>query len=175
MDFFNQCIEPVLEHEGELSIDKTDLGLITRWGISLKFLKDEGIDINADGLVNDKDILGLTKERAKELYWAYFWNRFKYNRIVHIEVAEKLLDMGVNLGSITAHKLLQQALNNFPGYPLEVDGVLGPKTIERANSIDRHRLRVALKDRCRMRYMELIQRNPNLEKYRLGWLRRSEW
>ena len=49
------------------------------------------------------------------------------------------LDMAVNMGPATAHRLLQEALV-FLGFPVDVDGISRPQTIGAANKADPRRL-----------------------------------
>lgn len=115
-----------------------DKGGATNLGISLKFLRsldiDEG-DINNDGVIDEEDIIILTKEQAKELYFKYFYNPI-YSRIKDVQLANRIFNFGVNAGKRTSVKLLQITINGLMDTKLLVeDGILGRNTLEAVNNI----------------------------------------
>ena len=61
---FEDYLKVILKHEGLYSNHPKDPGSSTMMGISLRFLKMKGIDINNDGDINIKDIKELTVEKA---------------------------------------------------------------------------------------------------------------
>lgn len=152
---FDEIIEKVLEHEGGLVDDKDDPGGLTNLGISQRAYPDE-------------DIRGLTIERAKELYKRDYWDRFKTgllpNRLRHIYV-----DMCINMGGGRAVKILQEACNSKNSYKIDVDGGMGKDTIKASSNVEDFRLRAYRV----MYYAELCMKKPKMEKYWVGWFRRS--
>ena len=73
---FQYCMDVIMEHEGYLSDNKRDPGGITKWGISLRFLKAMGCDMDGDGKVDAHDILVLTQHDAEEIYRRYWWDNY---------------------------------------------------------------------------------------------------
>src|SRR5690606_30113686 len=69
------------------------------------------------------DIRNLTREQAIAIYRRDWWDRYGYGRIKDADVAAKLMDMAVNMGPGTAHRLLQQALV-WIGHPVRIDGII---------------------------------------------------
>lgn len=63
----------VHEVEAGLVDDPKDPGGITNFGVSLRFLRGAGIDIDGDGEIDREDILKLTPEKAQAIYDAHFW------------------------------------------------------------------------------------------------------
>ena len=155
LTFFDEIIERVLEHEGGLVDDKDDPGGLTNLGISQRAYPDE-------------DIRGLTIERAKELYKRDYWDRFKTGflptRLRHIYV-----DMCINMGGNRAIKILQEACNSKNSYKIDIDGGIGKDTIKAASNVEDFRLRAYRV----MYYAELCMKKPKMEKYWVGWFRRS--
>ena len=155
LTFFDEIIERVLEHEGGLVDDKDDAGGLTNLGISQRAYPDE-------------DIRGLTIERAKELYKRDYWDRFKTgslpNRLRHIYV-----DMCINMGGGRAIKILQESCNSKNSYKIDIDGGIGPATIKAASNVEEFRLRAYRV----MYYAELVMKKPKMEKYWVGWFKRS--
>ena len=168
-DNFEYCIESILEHEGGLSQDKRDPGGTTQWGISLRWLKSEGIDVDGDGDVDEDDVIALTQLTSKELYKQYWWDRYQYYRFKNKDVAAKVFDLAVNMGPKAAHKILQTAINT------KVDGNLSNQTFKDANAIDSVQLRQRLREGAKKRYLAIIAHNPVMEVYKTGWLRRAAW
>lgn len=124
----------LLKLEGGLSFHKNDKGGTTKYGISLRFLQANGIDVNKDGVVNDRDVIELTKEQALELFYKYFYKPLKCDDIKDDKLAANLFDMGVNAGVRTAALLLQKLLNRYNA-GIREDGIIGLRTLEAVNQI----------------------------------------
>jgi lysozyme family protein len=173
---FQNCIASILQHEGGLCNDKDDPGGITNWGISLRYLKATGLDLNGDGIINSEDVIGLTREGAEEIYRKFWWDKFHYAAFNELVVVEKVFDLAVNMGGMAAHKLLQIAINRLgKSPPIAVDGILGGLTVDAANSIDGMQLRQQLRDCAEHHYLQILADNPAMEWARQGWLNRAAW
>ena len=172
---FELCIKIILEHEGGLSNDKRDPGSVTQWGISLRFLKSAGIDVDRDGDIDSDDIVGLNKPAAIEIYRKYWWNKYKYERFKFIEIVSKVFDLSVNMGAVSSHKILQRSCNTFMKTKLKVDGILGMKTLIAANTLDPTNLREAMRGCAKDRYVQILEANPAMEWARNGWINRASW
>ena len=171
---FRRAVEFVLAHEGGLSEDPDDPGGTTRWGISLRYLRSLGQrvgDVDQDGDVDPDDVRRLPREQAIRIYREQWWDRYGYGRLPD-PVAAKVLDLSVNMGPTTAHKLLQRALRAC-GQPVVVDGVLGPKTVEAAQKADEERLMAELRAEAAIYYAALVLAEPSRRKWLRGWLRRA--
>lgn len=172
---FQSCITAILEHEGGLTKDKRDPGGTTNWGVSLRYLKSMGLDLNSDGVINEQDIIGLHKDGAESIYRKYWWDAYNYSAFNEILVVEKVFDLAVNMGSMAAHKLLQEAINRVKFPDIKVDGILGGITFGAANSINPLLLRQHLRECAKNRYLQILEANPDMEWARNGWLTRAKW
>ncbi len=172
---FQYCIRSILEHEGGLTQDKRDPGGVTQWGISLRYLRSIGYDINGDGVIDKEDIIGLPLKGAVGIYRKYWWNKYHYVAFNEIEVTEKVFDLAVNMGGMAAHKLLQIAINRLREQPIVVDGILGGQTFGAANSTEGCQLREQLRECAEHRYIEILAANPAMEWARKGWMNRARW
>lgn len=174
-EVFQHCVEAILEHEGGLSLDKRDPGGVTQWGISLRYLRSIGYDINGDGKIDKEDILGLPLKGAVGIYRKYWWEKYRYAAFNELVVVEKVFDLAVNMGGTAAHKLLQIAINRLNEKPIAVDGILGGQTFSAANTTDGNKLRQELRECAKHRYIEILAGNPAMEWCRKGWMNRAMW
>ncbi len=173
---FKYAVSIVLEHEGGLEKQiKRDPGSVTKWGISLRFLRSIGYDFNHSGAVDSEDILALSMQDAEKIYKEYWWDKYHYEAINSLIVATKIFDMSINMGSYQAQKLAQIAVNRLQQKPIAVDGKLGPQTIAAINSQKENPMMVELRACAEHYYIELIANNPAMAIYKDGWLRRAEW
>ena len=98
----------VHEVEAGLVDDPKDPGGITNFGVSLRFLRGAGIDIDGDGRITREDILKLTPEKAQAIYDAHFWKPSACDSLPDA-LALAVYDCAVNQGVGTARKLLDEA------------------------------------------------------------------
>ncbi len=156
---FYYAVERVLADEGGYVNDPADPGGETHWGISKRSYPD-------------LDIRRLRREDAVAIYRRDWWDRWELGRIEDADVAAKVLNLAVNMGARQAVKLLQRALRAC-GHAVRDDGALGPRTASAANEAPAHCLLAALRSESGGYYRGLIARNPTLERFENGWLRRA--
>jgi lysozyme family protein len=186
---FKKAHEFTSRWEGGLIDHKNDPGGVTNYGISLRWLKDEGIDFNfalpfdidhnKDGVIDAKDVRALTKDQAAILYRVAFWDKLKLNELPPM-TAFATYDAAVNTGRGQAVKFLQRACNNFSGNTITSDGIIGPRTISRVKSLAAHDRELAVRA---IRYREdfhnmLAVNSPyadgrNYKPFIKGWLNRT--
>lgn len=117
-----------------------DPGGATYNGISLRFLKDVGVDVNKDGHVNAQDIrdmyLNKRQDLVDELFWKAFWRDARLDEVEELPIQAALFDCGVNTGRTRSVKCLQQGINSMIAKGdlnikmLDVDGKRGAITNE---------------------------------------------
>jgi len=175
MSCFNTAIITVLKHEGEFSNNPADPGGATNFGISLRWLRDQGLygDFDDDGDVDIDDIKAITSESATRIYRDKWWNKYHYDRIIDCDLATKVFDMSINMGSNRAHRIVQQSINNIGGN-LNIDGVIGPITVKSINIEEKRMLLDEIRCEQRRFYLRLISKRPELSIFKKGWLRRAE-
>lgn len=172
-DEFKIAVQKTLKNEGGLSVDKDDPGGITNYGISLKFLQDNKIDIDNNGSINGKDIQDLTIDEAVELYRDYFWNKFKICLIGQGSVADKVFDLAVNVGGVIAIKLLQHAVNQHLNTPIAVDGIIGLNTLKAIAEVGESLVLSQIKDCAIQYYRDVVEKHPKLKRFLSGWTIRA--
>ncbi len=169
-----RAVEDVLHHEGGYVDHPNDPGGATKYGISLRWLRELGdlkwSDVDKDGDVDAQDIKAISKDRAIELYHRFFWTTAKCQHIDDAEIARKVFDMGVNMGNRQAWKLVQRACGGIAD-----DGIVGPKTLGRVNSLDAPRLLLAIQNTQRAFYKDLAERKPRLRVFLRGWTNRAAY
>ena len=96
-------------------------------------------------------------------YRSHFWGR-SYDALASDELAKRIFDAAVNMGSGTAIKILQSAIG------VEADGVLGPATVAAANAGDHVADFIAARIR---HYRDIVTKNPANVQYLNQWLARA--
>lgn len=171
---FYKAIKHIIANEGGFSDHPADPGGTTKYGISLRFLKSEGIDINKDYSINQKDIQDLTLNDAQMLYQTYFWKPNKYELINDQGIATKVFDLAVNMGARNANKILQRAINSTDvKKKLTIDGVIGGMSIDAANKANGKFLQDVMRIEAVNYYNQLIVKNSSLAVFRNGWMNRA--
>lgn len=178
---FDEAIKVVLKHEGGFVNDKNDDGGATNFGISLRFLKGrskEELDSICVHLKNYPPtiecIKNLTKEDATKIYKHYWWERYKYGKILNQKVSTKIFDISVNAGPFKVHSLIQQAVNKvINNYPIMVDGIIGTRTINAINLVNPEKLLSEYINLICDFYRELCMKNEKKRGYLKGWLNRA--
>lgn len=112
-----------------------DPGGATYNGVSLRFLKQTGIDINGDGHIDAQDILDLYRRKDQAtvdaIFHKAFWRDPNLDQFESLPVQIVLYDSSVNTGRRQSAKFLQRAINAiYPAAALAVDSKIGPKTLQ---------------------------------------------
>ena len=173
-DKFSMALHVVFRHEGKFSDHKNDKGGATKYGVSLRFLKAAGIDIDLDGDIDIYDLLAINKEDAKYIYKSFWWDKYQYEAINSVPVATKILDLSINMGALQAHKIVQLAANKL-GYKLLIDGILGEKSLYAINALSKLYQDDFIKNinnEAKQFYYSLVEKNPELSVFLHGWLNR---
>lgn len=171
---FKKAMETIYRHEGGLSNLKHDRGLITKYGISLRYLKLSNNDINKDGKIDDNDIIHLTRTDADKLYYKEWYLSHGYDAIDNQTMLTDILDFSINAGASQCHKTLKRAINEFLSDPIKVNGQLTKDDIELINQIEPSVLHDAFNHQQEMFYRGLVEKRPEYKIFLKGWLLRSK-
>jgi lysozyme family protein len=106
-----------------------------------------------------------------EFYRANFWNSL-YDRINSQAIANKLFDLGVNMSTATAIKLLQTACIDC-AMPVAADGKFGSVTLNAVNSLDPVLLLTAFKKRALGHYQHIVAMDATQSVFIDGWAKRA--
>ena len=152
---FEEIIEVVLEHEGGYVNDPDDAGGETKYGIAKRWYPSV-------------DIKNLTKEQAKKIYHQDYWNPAKCNEVPP-QLRHIYFDMVVNFGKRGAVKVLQKAANSKTRNKIDVDGGIGPATLNAIQNLTVDRVRAYRV----LRFANIVIDKPKQEKFWVGWFRRA--
>lgn len=169
---FDVAIRRVLEHEGHFVDDPQDPGGATKYGISLRYAKEIGLDVDGDGDTDIDDIRKLPLDRAVQVYRTNWWDKYGYS-VFGLTVGGRVFDFAVNMGATPAHKCLQRALRAATGENLVDDGQLGPKTRDAFRLASAEQIRAALRSEAAGHYRMLAAVRPQFQKFLRGWLVRA--
>jgi lysozyme family protein len=175
LSYFKEALEVLLDHEGGYSNNKSDLGGPTKYGISLRFLRSQNAlppDLDFDGDVDGDDVKSLSILQASEIYKVEFWDKLKISSLESQRLSDMVFGLCVNMGPREAIKLLQKSINRLTDNTLEVDGVLGPKTIEEANVLSTAQIIFSYKYSAARFYKDLGGSHKSLSVFTDGWLKR---
>jgi len=166
---FEEAVEHTLQWEGGYSCNPSDPGGETLFGIARNRHPEWSGWSRVDALKKHFSGSGLTgvlnadgglRESAKLFYEENFWH---YDDLDSQAVANKVFDLGVNVGPAKAITWLQAAVGAKP------DGKFGPKTCECTNTLPSIMILGKLKAFAKSYYESL-----NKPEFIKGWLRRLE-
>ncbi|MBT2133423.1 hypothetical protein KK137_03655 [Croceibacterium sp. LX-88] len=172
----DQLIEGILVREGDYVDHSSDPGGATKFGITQKVARTHGYS----GPMRDFPIA-----LAREIYRREYIEKPGLLGIVEIdpEVAEEVIDSGVNVGPKRASLWFQQALNilNRRGQDyadIGEDGVVGPATLSAFRALRRRRgetwarqlMLKALNGLQFGHYFALARTDARFEDFMAGWL-----
>lgn len=171
---FDSAVSVVLKHEGGYTNNPSDPGGPTDFGISLRFLRAAGIDGdgNRSTHVTIADIKSLTPNKAKNIYYKFYWKKNNFNKVNSLRIATSLLDMNVLMGN-EAILLMQRALNE-PRQIVKEDAIMGPETLNAINNFNPSELNDDFKKECKSYFDLICLKNPKLGIFKKGWYNRVD-
>lgn len=179
MSYFTPHQKKFLDHirvvEGGYVNDVADSGGETKYGVTKVVARRCGYL---------RDMRDLTVEEAERILLKMYWHTLALDNVAELDadIAFKLADIGVNMGTGRAAEFLQRSLNalNNGGsmYPdLKVDGAIGPRTTGVLCEFLRIRKQHGPVVMLRMLnclqgsfYVDLAERRQKDEKFLFGWM-----
>lgn len=145
---FDQAFDRLLGHEGGYVNNPKDPGGETNWGISKRSYPNV-------------DIKNLTRDQAKKIYKADFWDALDADRLP-TSVIFQLFDFAVNSGISTAIRKMQQAIG------VADDGHWGPISQGVAETTSECDMLMMI-NALRLEFMSSLKNWPDASR---GWARR---
>ena len=164
MDRFERIFDYLLRVEGGYSDDNNDKGGKTKFGIT----EEEARDFGYKGNMQD-----LTKDFAKNIYLKKYYLGNKLDKVVNDKVALSICDWAVNSGG-NGTKNAQIAINQLTNANLDVDGIIGNKTLEALNSADPEKFLEVYHNLQRIYYKGKVEADRTQEGFLTGWLNRVQ-
>ncbi len=164
MERFERIFDYLLRVEGGYSDDKNDKGGKTKYGIT----EEEARDFGYKGNMQD-----LTKDFAKNIYLKKYYLGNKLDKVVNDKVALSICDWAVNSGR-NGTKNAQIAINQLTNANLDVDGIIGNKTLEALNSVDSDKFLEVYHNLQRIYYKGKVEADNTQERFLTGWLNRVQ-
>ena len=179
---FQPAFDFTIKHEDATLSGKitVDAGGRTRFGIAQKFHPDLP-DSFFDG--DKEDVLAT----AEGIYEHDYWDPMRLGEITNQNIANKLMDMAINMGVHQAVHLAQRAVNGLiasgaqfgpqapsPVTQLVEDGIIGDHTIAAINAADPIAFHTMLVEVLKAFYIHIATNNPAQAVYLHGWLKRVE-
>jgi lysozyme family protein len=156
-----------LQHEdstrsGNVTVDA---GGRTRFGIAEKFHPD----------LPEEFFTGPAEDalvQAEKIEEREYWEALRLAEVENQTVANKIFDMGVNMGVRQAAVYTQRAVNS-QRQQLTEDGNIGPKTLAAMNAMDPQNLHGLLCQFSASHYRHIATNNPAQAVNLAGWLKRA--
>lgn len=165
-DYFDKAFEVIILHEGGYADDPYDSGGETMYGITKEVARRYGYK---------GEMWKMPLETAEVIYREEYWDRIRIPDFNNDTLKLMLFDTAVNMGQPTAIRKLQKAYNllHSKGKEIAEDGIVGPQTINSANSYER----IELLKFCFCivrgeRYLDIVRSRNNQTRFIAGWLYR---
>ena len=145
---------------------KNDSGGATAFGITALMLKAA----HMAGIVAHDDITSLTLDEAKEIYRAFYWDKYNWGALSW-PICLCCFDCCVNHGGFAY--ILQRAVNDC-GQNVIIDGKLGAATFDALKSCEPKQLAKAIYHQRFAYFQKIITRDSRQSAFLKGWLRRND-
>ena len=164
MDRFEKIFDYLLKVEGGYSDDKHDKGGKTKYGI----IEEEAREFGYKG-----DMQDLTMDFAKNIYLKKYYLGNKLDKVANDKVALSICDWAVNSGK-NGIKNAQIAINQLTNANLDIDGIIGNKTLEALSTVDPGKFLEVYHNLQRIYYRSKVADDKTQENFLAGWLNRVQ-
>lgn len=160
----DDLITEILEREGwdTFTDHPADRGGPTKWGITQKSYA------RYLGLPESRvDVKKIDEQEARDFYMELYIIGPRFHNIINVNLRELVIDCGVNHGTTRASRWLQAAAE------VQIDGVIGPVTLEAVNMIPPMELWLHVLATRIQFYGQLVTNKPSQAVFAHGWNNRA--
>ena len=178
--FFDEAYAFTSKWEGGFSDNKYDAGGVTKYGISLVFLRDfvkefpyTAKQLNIPEYPMAENIRGLDRKTARAIMRKAFWDKMRCVQYPSV-FAFAVFDCGVNSGCARSIRIAQQSFNknNPDKTQLVVDGILGPKSLNAFHGASKEMALTCID--LREDFLNgIVKSRPTQKVFLKGWLNRT--
>lgn len=169
---FKIALRETLNHEGGYTNDAYDSGGKTNYGITIGVARQNGYN---------GDMKDIDMETVERIYKKCYWTPLKLDKLESQKVANKVFDIGVNMGIGTSAKILQKTINILNKNQkkeknITVDGNIGRKSISALNKLLPHEEKyvlLILSAYQAKKYIEICEKTETQERFIRGWIKRA--
>ncbi|WP_044129734.1 glycoside hydrolase family 108 protein [Rudanella lutea] len=185
---FDKAYAITMAHEGGYANHPSDTGGETYKGIARNHNPNwkgwhvvDAAKRNASGTDQLNRILSANADlqaNVRTFYKANYWDVNRLDQVSDQLLAEKLFDIGVNMGVGRAARMWQEAVNltnqNGRAYAdIAVDGIVGAMTLKRTNEHPRPALLLQVVRALQgERYLNIMRNAPSQEVFAASWFSR---
>ena len=156
----------ILSFEGGYNKVDGDNGGATNKGVTLATWRRYGYDKDCDGDIDERDVMLITEYDAiYEILKPVYWDKWRADEIKTQAIANLVVDWYWNSGKYGI-KLPQKILG------VQMDGIVGPKTIAAINSYPDQQKLFNLLWKEREEFFRRRGAVPTQKKFLAGWLNR---
>jgi lysozyme family protein len=166
---FGQALVKVLENEGGF-FHNQETGEVVNRGVTLDTLRGLGF-LRSTGPATPADVAfvqALSMGQTASIYRLQYWDKLELDKITSQDVAAKIFDLSVNVGTVQATKFVQRAVG------VRDDGVLGPVSLAAINKANPAALLSLIRWEASKFYRDVAAAHPDLAPNLAGWLARLE-
>ncbi|MFA6201969.1 MAG: glycosyl hydrolase 108 family protein [Gallionella sp.] len=113
------------------------------------------------------DRIAELQDKIKAFYKINYWDKLRGDEMSEQRIAESIFDFAVNAGTYTSAKLTQLTVDEKP------DGIIGPETLKKINSVDPVTFLAMFALQKITRYIRICEQRPDSKKYFFGWVKRT--
>ena len=154
-------IDAILKREGGYTDHPVDRGGPTNWGVTLDTLEHY-----RGSMVTAQDVRDMTETEARAIYEKLYVIEPGFVLIPDDRLRVLIVDIGVNMGTGTATKMLQKSLE------VPVDGILGPKTLAALDDTNVQRVYLGVCAERVRKYGRIISADHSQAVFAAGWMNR---